>query len=173
MSQQRIKKASGRIVPSMMLLFLLVAALLAYLSLMNQIHTKLSSTSSPYGDSPADSPAASASDSSDIQQLQDRIHYLETKVDSYLAYAKDPFLSTKTTATCQHQILIKDIACPDNKKCALDDQAICMDDFPYVIGGDNDAADEEKEKLRRIRFWHTRISRIRIGLYTTMRRRGL
>jgi len=153
----------------MMLPLLLVAALLVYLSLMNQIHTKL--ISNPYGDSLA----ASASDSYDVQQkkLQDRIHYLETKVDSYLAYAKDPFLSTKTTATCQHQILIKDIACPDNKKCALDDQAICMDDFPYVIGGDNDAADEEKEKLRRIRFWHTRISRIRIGLYTTMRRRGL
>ena len=138
---QRVKKASGRIVPSMMLLLLLVAALLAYLSLMNQIHTKLSS--SPYGDSPA----ASVSASSDIQQLQDRIHYLETKVDSYLAYAKDPFLSMKTTAKCQNRILIKDIACPQNKEtCELDNQAICLDDFPYVVGGDNDAAEKKKKK---------------------------
>ena len=136
---QRINKASGRILRpvQLLLVFLLVAAMLVYLSLMNQIHTKLSSSSSssssPYGNN-----AASASSSAGIQQLQDRIQYLETKVDSYLAYAKDPFLSNKAPAKCQHRMQIKDIACPDKtKRCELDNSSICMDDFPYVIDANN------------------------------------
>jgi hypothetical protein len=57
-----------------------------------------------------------------IQELYDRIHYLETKLNAYLAYTSDPFLSTKSPITCKNNKFIKDIACPQNEQCSLDNQ---------------------------------------------------
>eukprot|EP00536_Pseudo-nitzschia_multiseries_P007317 jgi/Psemu1/287039/fgenesh1_pg.171_\ len=132
MSKHRVPKVSGKILFFVMPV-LLILALLTYLSLMNQIHTKISNTS-----------AAAFSPPSEVQRLQDRIQYLETKVDSYLAYSKDPFLGTKTTATCSRQVLIKDIACPDKtKECQLDNTLVCMDDLPYDL---NDGAKGKNTK---------------------------
>mmetsp|Transcript_11403 Transcript_11403/g.32847 ORF Transcript_11403/g.32847 Transcript_11403/m.32847 type:complete len:366 (-) Transcript_11403:373-1470(-) len=121
MTAQRLPRGSGKI-PFFVIPALLIVALLGYLSLMNSIHTKISS--SPEGFAPP----------SEIQRLQDRIHYLETKVDSYLAYTKDPFLSLKTPATCSQQIYIEDIACPGKKSpCEIDNSLICIDNLPYEL----------------------------------------
>lgn len=144
MTPQRGKKTSGK-VPALVLLFLLIVALLGYLSLMNQIHTKISSGSSTNDHS--------ALSSSEIHQLRERIHYLETKVDSYLAYASDPFMSMKTPATCEETIAIKKIACPDpSKPCELDTSLICMHDFPFLIDDGTSArsvgAKTRKGKMR-------------------------
>jgi hypothetical protein len=67
-----------------------------------------------------------------IQDLEDRIRYLETKLNAYLAFTSDPFLSNKHPAICNNARQIKDLACVGNKKCALDNQMICLDTFPNL-----------------------------------------
>lgn len=71
-----------------------------------------------------------------IQSLQNRVQYLETKVNHFLAYTTDPFLRLRCTAKCQKRINIKDVACPGgvHKGCELDNIEICMDSFG---GGDD------------------------------------
>jgi FkbM family methyltransferase len=62
--------------------------------------------------------------------LEDRISFLEQKLNSYLAFSSDPFLAQKTPAQCKEQKVIKDLGCPDKTlPCELDDQVVCMDDF--------------------------------------------
>jgi FkbM family methyltransferase len=65
-----------------------------------------------------------------VEDLQDRVRYLETKLNAYLAFASDPFLATRTPAKCEKPVGIKKIACQENKECTLDDQRICLDNFP-------------------------------------------
>ena len=67
-----------------------------------------------------------------IQRLEERIQYLETKLNAYLAFTSDPFLSMKQPAHCDVQKSIKEIACPNNPRCALDNQVVCLDTFPDV-----------------------------------------
>jgi hypothetical protein len=74
----------------------------------------------------------STKSSGKIQDLEERVRYLETKLNSYLAFASDPFLGTKSSAKCNNEKYIKDIACPTNPGCALDDQVVCLDSFPHV-----------------------------------------
>ena len=67
-----------------------------------------------------------------VRDLEDRLKYLETRLDSYLAYNSDPYLRLKNPATCQQKRMIKDLACtdPDPAKCAVDNQSVCLDNFP-------------------------------------------
>ncbi|KAG7347743.1 FkbM family methyltransferase [Nitzschia inconspicua] len=67
-----------------------------------------------------------------INELQDRVRYLETKLNAYLAFASDPFLSNRFPAKCNNEKLIKDLACVGNEHCALDNQVICLDNFPNI-----------------------------------------
>jgi hypothetical protein len=130
---QRGNKKSTRIV-AMTIIFLLLIGILSYLFLLSKIHTKLNQES-PSDAAATTSTSTSTSTTTNIQHLQDRIQYLETKVNSYLAYTSDPFLSTRTPVKCKNMEFIKNIACKD-KDCALDNQSICLDDFPNVFNID-------------------------------------
>mmetsp|Transcript_4300 Transcript_4300/g.4998 ORF Transcript_4300/g.4998 Transcript_4300/m.4998 type:complete len:397 (+) Transcript_4300:47-1237(+) len=134
MNQQRSKKKSsgGKIVITT-ILFLSLVGPIFYLLLLSQMHSKLNRDKSLSA-----ATTTSTTMETNIQDIQDRIKYLETKVNSYLAYTMDPFLRTKISTKCKNMEWIKDIACKENKKCALDDQQICLDDFPNVFENDND-----------------------------------
>lgn len=92
------------------------------------------------------------------EELQDRIRYLETKLNAFLAFTSDPFLSTKSPAQCKNRKYIKDLACVGNEHCALDNQMICLDNFPnldksalssirgLVSGSQNTAAAAENQQ---------------------------
>jgi FkbM family methyltransferase len=149
-SHQRGSKKSTRIV-AMTIIFLLSLGILSYLLLLSKIHTKLYNQ-----ESPSDAAAAATTTTATIQDLQDRIQYLETKVNSYLAYTRDPFLSTKTPVKCKNMEFIKNIACKGKKKndCALDNQGICLDDFPNVFnidGLDNNNNNNNKDSSSSLR----------------------
>ncbi|VEU37564.1 unnamed protein product [Pseudo-nitzschia multistriata] len=120
MTPKRSKTPMGK-KPFLVLTFLLISVLLGYLSLLNQIHTNI-----------RDNTSESLS-GNNIQRLQDRIQYLETKVDSYLAYARDPFLGIKEPAKCKQTQQMKKIACPNLRSCEIDNSIICMDDLPFTI----------------------------------------
>jgi len=111
----------------MTILFLSLLGTIFYLLLLSQMHSKLN----------RDEPL-SPTTKTNVHDMEDRIKYLETKVNSYLAYTTDPFLRTKISTKCKNMEWIKDIACKKNKKCALDNQQICLDDFPTVFDNDND-----------------------------------
>ena len=75
-------------------------------------------------------------DSSTIEEdLVNRIGYLETKLNSYLAFTSDPFLANKAPATCQNAVMIKELACQSDESCALDNQSVCLDQFPVIGAG--------------------------------------
>jgi len=76
----------------------------------------------------------SSSRSSTVESLVDRVQYLETKLNAYLAFTSDPFLANKAPAKCTKSVMIKEIACKEDENCAVDDQLVCLDTFP-VIGG--------------------------------------
>jgi len=124
----RSKRTSGRGVLLVVTVLLVTVVLLVYISLINQIHIQHSSTAAALEN-------GISSSSSNEKRLEDRIRYLETKIDSYLAYGKDPFLSMKMPATCKVEMSIKKIACPGNNKCELDNSNICLDDMPFALGG--------------------------------------
>jgi FkbM family methyltransferase len=70
------------------------------------------------------------------QDLNKRLQRLETKIDTYLAFNTDPFLSTRTSVQCKNKTKLKEY-CPlilgENYReidCNLA-QYICLDDFPY------------------------------------------
>jgi hypothetical protein len=66
-----------------------------------------------------------------VSALQEKMQYMESKVNSYLAFASDPFLSQKKATKCMNQKGIKEIGCPDKTKpCELDNQIVCLDNFP-------------------------------------------
>ena len=98
-NNQREKKKSTRIV-AMTIRFLLLVGILSYLFLLSKNHTKFNQ----------ESPSALTS-TTNIQDLQDRIQYLETKVNSYLSYTSDPFLRTRTPVKCKNMEFIKNIEC--------------------------------------------------------------
>ena len=79
----------------------------------------------------------SSSSAGYVRDLEDRLEYLETKLDSYLAYNSDPYLRLKNPATCHQKRMIKDLACtdPDPAKCAVDNQSVCLDNFPDTAVG--------------------------------------
>lgn len=84
---------------------------------------------------PLSAASSSSSSSWELKALEDRIHYLETKLNSYLAFDSDPFLRLKTPAKCQQLRKIKDLACTKKEQmtpngCALDNQSVCLDNFP-------------------------------------------
>jgi FkbM family methyltransferase len=89
------------------------------------------------------STGSSKSKSSSVESLLDRVQYLETKLNAYLAFTSDPFLANKSPAKCEKSVMIKEIACKADEKCELDDQEVCLDTFP-VIGGATDAAPSAK-----------------------------
>jgi FkbM family methyltransferase len=78
--------------------------------------------------------------SNSIRKLEERIQYLETKLDSYLAYTSDPYLRLQNKAKCSQQRKIKDLACTKEEQsqrgaCDVDNQSVCLDNFkPYIIG---------------------------------------
>ena len=76
-NNQRDNKKSTRIV-AMTIRFLLLIGILSYLFLLSKNHTKFNQ----------ESPSALTS-TTNIQDLQDRIQYLETKVNSYLSYTSE------------------------------------------------------------------------------------
>jgi FkbM family methyltransferase len=127
------KKASGRIV-ILVMSFLLFAAMCIYISLINELRIRHTDAIIA-GETSAGNSGGGIS-SRDARSLKDRIEYLETKVDSYLAYHKDPFLSTKVSTKCKQLSTIKEIACPNNDQCAVDNSNICMDGLPFQVGDD-------------------------------------
>jgi hypothetical protein len=66
--------------------------------------------------------------------LEDRVQYLETKLNAYLAFTSDPFLSAKLPATCNERMNIQDLACRKGTRCVLDNANVCLDNFPHVSG---------------------------------------
>lgn len=105
--------------------------------------TLAASTTTTTSDHTSDAAAAAAafatSGASVVKDLEDRVHYLETKLNAYLSFTSDPFLSAKESAKCEHRVMIRDIACAKEKEtgrvlpCELDDQSICLDQFPNAI----------------------------------------
>ena len=85
------------------------------------------------------STGGSVSRSSRVESLLDRVQYLETKLNAYLAFTSDPFLANKAPATCTKFVNIHEIACKVGEECAVDDQQVCLDAFP-VTGGATVAA---------------------------------
>jgi hypothetical protein len=81
-------------------------------------------------------------------ELEERIRYLETKLNAYLAFTSDPFLGTKSPAKCKNEKLIKDIACPKNVNCEVDNQMVCLDTFPHLqgVGGKDAPTNSTKQK---------------------------
>ena len=123
------KKASGKIITGA-ISFLLIVCVFSYLTL---IH-KLVAFNSLTGESSSTSSSSGGLGSPrDVQKLQQRLRYLETKVDSYMAFHRDPFLSTKATTKCQKQVEIKKIACEGKPRCEVDNSVVCLDDLPYQI----------------------------------------
>ena len=112
---------------------LVLASMFTYLALLRQVHIQHTDHLMTVDES---SPR-------DFSKLQQRIRYLETKVDSYMAFHRDPFLSQKATATCKDQSPIDEIACVGNSKCELDNSYICLDDIPFKVGDD-----ENKQKKK-------------------------
>ena len=122
----------------MVTFFLLVSGMFTYLSLLNQIHARHSNNSElNVGDL--------SSSTRRFRELEDRIQYTETKLNAYLAYGKDPFLSMKLPAKCKRQSSIKQLACPKNPTCAVDNSVLCLDDLPYDANGD-DGKKKRKKK---------------------------
>lgn len=74
-----------------------------------------------------------------VRSLQDRVGYLETKLNAYLGFASDPFLSNKLPAKCANTTTIKAIACVNKPDCEVDNQNICLDAF--TASGGNDPAE--------------------------------
>ena len=123
------KKTSGKIITGA-ISFLLIVCVFSYLTL---IH-KLVAFNSLIGDSSSSSSSSGSLGSPrDVQKLQQRLRYLETKVDSYMAFHRDPFLSTKATTRCQKQVEIQKIACEGKPRCEVDNSVVCLDDLPYQI----------------------------------------
>jgi FkbM family methyltransferase len=96
------------------------------------------------GSSSNTSPSISKND----EDLADRVRYLETKLNAYLAFTSDPFLANKSPAKCQNAVAIKELACVKDQRCELDDQLVCMDNFPAIGGSTkaNDAANTSQKK---------------------------
>ena len=92
------KKLSGTIVVLSVLSFALVVVMFVYLSIIHKIHSAYNSESIVAGTT------SSNSFTKEIRQLCQLIQYLETKMDSYLAYGKDPFLSMKIATKCTRRI---------------------------------------------------------------------
>lgn len=104
------------------LFFALAGTFLGYLSLIHSVHDNIHESNT------------SSSSNKELKRLEVRIKYLETKLDSYLAFGKDPFLSNNPTTECTNETSIKDIACPDPKqKCEIDNLNICIDNFPLAV----------------------------------------
>jgi len=118
------KQGGGKMMSVMIVL--LVSAIISYGALINRFNIQQIDY---FGGGGGLSPQ-------EIRRLRTKITYLETKIDSYLAYKRDPFLSMKTPATCNTKMTIKEIACPGNEKCEVDNSVICMDRLPYVVGDD-------------------------------------
>jgi hypothetical protein len=81
----------------------------------------------------------------EVELLRDRLSYLEAKVNSYLAFASDPFLSQRAPAQkgCRHLRESSELACPDkDAPCELDSHVLCLDDFPAVAGPPGGASGE-------------------------------
>ena len=127
------RKTSGRALLFVMSA-LVLASMFTYLTILRQMHIEHTDRmmvlgGNEYGSNPVE-----------LQQLKERIKYLETKVDSYMAFHSDPFMSQKELTKCNHQSPIKQIGGKGNPNCALDNQVICLDDLAYRIG------DEEQRK---------------------------
>eukprot|EP00535_Pseudo-nitzschia_heimii_P003895 CAMPEP_0197178638 /NCGR_PEP_ID=MMETSP1423-20130617/3858_1 /TAXON_ID=476441 /ORGANISM="Pseudo-nitzschia heimii, Strain UNC1101" /LENGTH=368 /DNA_ID=CAMNT_0042628421 /DNA_START=104 /DNA_END=1210 /DNA_ORIENTATION=+ len=132
------KKPSGKIALAM-ISFLVVATMFTYLALIMKIHDRHGNGNQwIIGELPFST--------GNLQEMEDRIQYLETKLDSYLAYGKDPFLSMKEPAKCKDKKTIKEIACPENKRCEVDNSAICLDDLPYDRDGNDKKTKGKKKK---------------------------
>ena len=123
------KKPSGKALLFVMSA-LVLASMFTYLTILRQIHIEHTDRLLALGEDGSNNGAI------EFQKLQERIRYLETKVDSYMAFHSDPFLSQKEVIKCEHQSPIKQIGCKGNPTCALDDQVICLDDLPYKVGQD-------------------------------------
>ena len=128
MPPKTTKKASGKAVMIVMSV-LLLASMFTYFALLRQMHSHHHNDGLMTFDMPS-----GGGNPRDFQKLQQRIRYLETKVDSFMAYHKDPFLSQKTTANCEKKTFLKDIACQENPNCAMDNSNLCMDDLPFKVG---------------------------------------
>jgi hypothetical protein len=85
--------------------------------------------------------------SGELQELEERIRYLETKLNAYLAFTSDPFLGIKYPAQCNNKRPIKELAC-STSTCELDDQVVCLDTFPHLQG--------YKQDLSGLRGVHTK-----------------
>lgn len=88
------------------------------------------------------------------ESLRRRVNYLETKLNAYLAFSSDPFLSTKTPAKCSNMTSIKDLGCSRKNskgRCELDGQMVCLDDFPAAgtgeKGGNGGTGQQQQQPL--------------------------
>ena len=84
-------------------------------------------------------------------KVADRIRYLETKLNTYLAFTSDPFLANKARpAICSNAVMIKKIACQTDERCELDDQSVCMDQFPaFAVGMEESATPPENSSANK------------------------
>ncbi len=126
----KTKKTSARLA-TYFISGLLLVFMFTYITLLSKMHSKhYESLLSGFGDDNAQSRTA------DFKKLKDRIRVLETKINNYMAFHKDPFLSQRTPAKCETTMAIKDIACPNDQNCAVDNAVLCMDDLAFQPGDD-------------------------------------
>jgi len=78
-----------------------------------------------------------------VTNLEQRVKYLETKLNAYLAFTSDPFLANNAPATCNNEVEILDIACEKGSQCDIDGQIVCLDTFP-TVGLSNTKKSEKK-----------------------------
>lgn len=126
----KTKKASGKVV-IYVISGLLMVFMFTYITLLSRMHSQhYDGLMSGLVD------FEGGQHSKEFKKLRDRIRVLETKINNYMAYHKDPFLSQRTPAKCEKPMLIKDIACPTDKSCEVDNSMLCMDELPFLPGDD-------------------------------------
>jgi FkbM family methyltransferase len=65
-----------------------------------------------------------------FQTLQDRVLFLEQKLNSYLSFHSDPFVGYKVSTECHDQRNSQTLACVGKPDCSMDGLELCFDDFP-------------------------------------------